>query len=380
MVVPLVLAAETLLWRRLRRILLVLLPFLTVGALAVVLLIALVGGSSQQQGPAGGGCPGAVMESIALTTGKAGPTGGGIDGLTPEQAANARTIVAVGRELNVPAYGWVVAVATAMQESSLVNLPTGDRDSVGLFQQRAAWGSMRERMDPATSARMFYTGGKQGQPGLMAIPGFEHLPLTDAAQAVQRSAFPNAYAKWQPLAAQVVGDPTVLSTSCYANAAFLSDGSAGGRAVQAALAQVGVPYSWGGGSVRGPKVGFGSGAGVAGFDCSSLVQYAWHQAGVDLPRVATAQAAAVQPLPLDPEAWRAGDLVFLHAPGDPPGFFHHVALYDGQGGIVHAPRPGLTVEVVHDFLTVPFFRDELAAVGRPTGASAAKPASEGGAR
>lgn len=369
MVAPVVVAAgRSLLWRRLRRVLLALLPLALAAALSIVLLVALVGGSGQQQVPAAGSCPGAVMEGVSA--------GGAIEGLSVEQAANARTIVAVGRELDVPAYGWVVAVATAMQESSLINTPHGDRDSVGLFQQRAAWGSTPERMDPATSARMFYTGGQQGQPGLLDVAGFQRMALTDAAQAVQRSAFPNAYAKWQPLAMQVVGDPTVISAACYANAAF-GDGSAGSRALAAALAQVGVPYSWGGGTVRGPSAGFGSGAGVVGFDCSSLVQFAWHQAGLKLPRVASAQGAAVQPLPLDPKAWRAGDLVFLHAAGDPAGFFHHVAMYDGQGGIVHAPRPGLTVEVVHDFLSVTYYRGELALVGRPAGVAQAAGAAAG---
>ncbi|WP_323101187.1 C40 family peptidase [Intrasporangium sp. YIM S08009] len=365
MVAPLVVAGRALLWRRLRRALLVVLPLLLVGGLATVLMLALVGGAGQQQeGPAGGGgCPGAAIDSVGTVT--------SIEGLTKEQAANARTIVAVGRDLKVPSYGWVIAVATAMQESNLVNVPYGDRDSVGLFQQRTAWGSAADRMDPATSARMFYTGGQQGQPGLLDISGFDRMSVTDAAQAVQRSAFPGAYAKWQPLAMQVVGDPTVLSAACYANAAFLSDGTAGGKAVTAALAQIGVPYSWGGGTPRGPSGGFGVGAGVIGFDCSSLVQYAWHQAGIALPRLASAQAASVQRLPPDPSAWRAGDLVFLHTPGDPPDYFHHVAMYDGQGGIVHAPRPGLTVEVVHDFLTVDYYKRELAFVGRvssPTGA------------
>ncbi|AXG14964.1 C40 family peptidase [Intrasporangium calvum] len=348
-------AARAVLWRRLRRILIVLVPLVGVGLLAIVLLVALVGGTQNEQpAPSSLACPGAVMESAVS-----------IDGLSPEQAANARTIVAVGRELGVPAYGWVIAVATAMQESSLINTPTGDRDSVGLFQQRAAWGATADRMDPATSARMFYTGGQQGQPGLMQIDGFERMALSAAAQAVQRSAFPNAYAKWEGLAAQVVGDPAVLSADCYVNAAFLRDGSAGSKALAAALAQVGTPYSWGGGTVSGPSLGFGSGAGVVGFDCSSLTQFAWHHAGVELPRVASAQAAALPHLPLDPKTWRAGDLIFLHAPGDPPDFFHHVAMYDGQGGIVHAPRPGLTVEVVHDFLSIDFYRGELAVVGRP---------------
>lgn len=356
MVAPLVLAGRALLWRRIRRLLIAVLPLMVVAGLAVALLLALVGGSGSQEAPsAGGACPGVAVEGVSA---------GGPKGLTAEQASNAKTIVAVGRELHVPSYGWVVAVATAMQESNLMNIPYGDRDSVGLFQQRTAWGSAAERLDPAKSARMFYTGGSQGQPGLVDIAGFERMSVTDAAQAVQRSAFPNAYAKWQSLATQVVASPTVLSAACYSNAAYLGDGSAGGKAVAAALTQVGVPYSWGGGGPNGPTNGFGAGAGVLGFDCASLMQYAWHRAGVDLPRVASAQATVVQRLPLDPKAWQAGDLVFLHAAGDPPDYFHHVAIYDGQGGIVHAPRPGLTVEVVHDFMAVEYYKREVAFVGR----------------
>lgn len=352
--------AKRVIWRRVRRLLLALLPLVGAAGLAVLLLVALISGSNQSAPQTSGTCTSDLM-----------PNTGSLPGLSAEQASNARTIVAVGRQLGVPAYGWVIAVATAMQESSLVNMPTGDRDSVGLFQQRAAWGTTEERMDPATAARMFYTGGKGGQPGLVQVRAFEQLPLTQAAQAVQRSAFPNAYAKWQPLATQVVADPTVLSASCMTAAA--STGGLGGKAVAAATAAVGTPYSWGGGTVSGPSPGFGSGAGVVGFDCSSLMQYAWHQAGVDLPRVATAQASAMPSLPLNPQSWRAGDLIFFHAPGDPAGFYHHVGMYDGQGGLVHAPRPGLTVEVVHDFLSVGFFRSELAAVGRPNAPSNVPP-------
>ena len=145
-------------------------------------------------------------------------------GLDREQLVNAQTIVAVGRQAKVPAYGWVVAVATAMQESGLRNLDHGDRDSLGLFQQRAGWGSDSLRMEAATAAGMFYTGGRNAAPGLLQIPGWESMPLTMAAQAVQRSAFPDAYAKWQRVAEQVVADPSVLSAVCSGGEGFVSDG------------------------------------------------------------------------------------------------------------------------------------------------------------
>ena len=93
-----------------------------------------------------------------------------------------------------------------MQESTLHNIAFGDRDSVGLFQQRDAWGSFEERMDPATSATMFYSGGRQGQPGLLDIDDWEGMTVTDAAQAVQRSAYPNAYADDEPLARAIVAE------------------------------------------------------------------------------------------------------------------------------------------------------------------------------
>ncbi|WP_162253895.1 C40 family peptidase [Phycicoccus sp. Soil748] len=276
----------------------------------------------------------------------------------------------MGRQLGVPAYGWVVAVATSLQESSLTNVPTGHLDSVGLFQQRAAWGAAADRMDPATAARMFYEGGKGSQRGLLKVKGFEAMTVTDAAQAVQASALPDAYARWEPLARQIVADPTVLSASCYSDADYAGDGTPGSNAVASALQVLGTPYSWGGGGIGGPGRGFGPGGDTVGFDCSSLVQYAYHQAtGMSLPRVTDAQAAALPKVPAGSRL-RAGDLLFFRSPGDPPGAFHHVGIYDGQGGMVHAPRTGKTVEVVHDVLSDPYFRSQLALVARPDAPSA----------
>jgi hypothetical protein len=124
--------------------------------------------------------------------------------LDPEQQRVVRTIIAVGRQLNVPARGWVVALAAGMQESGLRPLHYGDRDSLGVFQQRTAWGSVAERMSPVASSRMFFTGGHAGQRGLLDIPGWARQSVSDAAQAVQVSAYPDAYAKWEPLAVHLV--------------------------------------------------------------------------------------------------------------------------------------------------------------------------------
>jgi murein DD-endopeptidase MepM/ murein hydrolase activator NlpD len=119
------------------------------------------------------------------------------------QVRNAAIIINTGAQLKVPPRGWVIAVATAMQESALTNLPnlgpTNDHDSVGLFQQRPSqgWGTLAQLMDPVHASREFYAR-------LLTVPGWASLTLTDAAQQVQRSAFPDAYAKHEPVASQIV--------------------------------------------------------------------------------------------------------------------------------------------------------------------------------
>ena len=127
--------------------------------------------------------------------------------LDTQQVMVARAIVQVGQQARVPSRGWVVALAAGMQESGLRPLAYGDRDSIGVFQQRAAWASYGERIDPVTSARMFYTGGHGGQPGLMDTGGWQSMSVSAAAQAVQVSAYPDAYAKWEPLAVQLRQPP-----------------------------------------------------------------------------------------------------------------------------------------------------------------------------
>jgi cell wall-associated NlpC family hydrolase len=212
---------------------------------------------------------------------------------------------------------------------------------------------------------MFYEGGRGGQRGLVHVAGFESMPLTRAAQAVQASALPDAYARWEPLAQEIVSNPSVLSATCYSDADYAGDGTPGSNAVGSALQVLGTPYSWGGGGIGGASRGFGPGNNTVGFDCSSLVQYAYHRAtGKTLPRVTDAQAAALPSVPPGSKL-RAGDLLFFRSPGDPPGSYHHVGIYDGQGGMVHAPRTGKTVEVVHDVLKNPYFASQLAHVARP---------------
>lgn len=128
------------------------------------------------------------------------------------QLRNASVIIKVGQDMGLPARAWVIAIATAMQESGLRNLANStvagsqripnegvgrDHDSVGLFQQRAGWGSVEDRMNPAYAARKFYEK-------LAKVDNWQQLPLTAAAQKVQVSAFPDAYAKHEELASRIV--------------------------------------------------------------------------------------------------------------------------------------------------------------------------------
>ncbi|WIM99996.1 hypothetical protein ACTOB_003670 [Actinoplanes oblitus] len=106
---------------------------------------------------------------------------------------NATIIVTVGQQKRVPARGWVIAVATAMTESRLVNSSkVTDHDSVGLFQQRPSqgWGTPAQLIDPVYTAGKFYDA-------LVKVKNWDNLPLTVAAQRVQRSAFPDRYAAFE---------------------------------------------------------------------------------------------------------------------------------------------------------------------------------------
>jgi hypothetical protein len=118
--------------------------------------------------------------------------------LTGEQIGNARTIAQVARDRGLPERAVVIALATAMQESGLRNLDHGDRDSLGLFQQRPSqgWGTPQQVRDPVYAAGKFYDG-------LVRVPNWEGMRLTDASQIVQRSGFPEAYQKHEGMAVEL---------------------------------------------------------------------------------------------------------------------------------------------------------------------------------
>ena len=123
--------------------------------------------------------------------------------LTGEQASNAVLIIRIGRELGVSDRAIALALATGMVESGLRNLDWGDRDSLGIFQQRPStgWGTPAQILDAERSTRVFFGGhgdpNGQATRGLLDIPGWESLPFTEAAQAVQISAYPDKYGQWE---------------------------------------------------------------------------------------------------------------------------------------------------------------------------------------
>jgi murein DD-endopeptidase MepM/ murein hydrolase activator NlpD len=127
---------------------------------------------------------------------------GGVS-LSEEQLRNAATIIGVGKGMGANQNDLIVSIMTAMQESTLRNLNYGDRDSLGLFQQRPSqgWGSPEQILNPSYAARKFFEG-------LLAMKGRGKLPLWEQAQRVQRSAFPMAYAKWEQMARGVVAATT----------------------------------------------------------------------------------------------------------------------------------------------------------------------------
>ncbi len=119
--------------------------------------------------------------------------GGSTVSFAPEQMENASTITAIAVQRGLPARAATIALATAMQESKLYNVNYGDRDSLGLFQQRPSqgWGTAEQVMDPVYATNKFYDA-------LVQIDGYETMEITVVAQEVQRSAAPNAYAQHEP--------------------------------------------------------------------------------------------------------------------------------------------------------------------------------------
>lgn len=327
-----------------------------------------------------------------------------------EQYANARLIASVGREMKMSNRDILIAIMAAMQESSLRNLNGGDRDSRGLFQQRPSqgWGTVQQVTDPIYASRKFFGA-------LKSVRNRNNMTLAQAAQTVQKSAYPSAYADRENDARQVlnyvggkgglpfpvahpqmdldddgimavkppqptidvalkadpagIGSPVDDPTGEAAGAGASTDpmvlpptqprptdpeltpgldngfpsvtGLAGGGArekvIAAALAQIGTPYSWGGGGTKGKSTGVGRGAGTVGFDCSGLVQYALNAGGMSTPDMVAAQQMRLGTR-ADIAQLQPGDLVATTSGG-------HIAIYLGGGKMIEAPHTGAFVRI-----------------------------------
>ena len=334
---------------------------LPLAALVVLLVVLLGAGAGSQPLPPGCGAGGTATTVGTVT-------------LDPEQMSHAQTIVTVTAGRHLPVYAAVIAVATAYQESKLRNILVQlDHDSEGLFQLRVGLWGKQTADNPVLSTAWFLDR-------LVRVPNWHTLPLTVVAQAVQRSAYPDAYARWQPLAAGIVGQlwPTAAAATAHSRdwaspgtsdlmptavlcpavgdgipastgdtavpAGLIVAGSpAGITAVRSALAQLGKPYRWG---AAGPDT----------FDCSGLTMAAWATAGLALPHFTGDQVTRGTPRPTNLTQAVAGDLVFIPGSLGTPSAPRHVGMVAGflaiagAGGrrllIVHAPRAGENVQLI----------------------------------
>lgn len=130
--------------------------------------------------------------------------------LTDTQARNASLISAVSVRRGMPAHAATIGLATALQESKLYNLHGGDRDSLGLFQQRPSqgWGTQQQILDPVHATNSFYDA-------LARVPGYDTMPVTVAAQRVQRSGYPSAYAVYESDARALASALTGFSPAAF---------------------------------------------------------------------------------------------------------------------------------------------------------------------
>lgn len=250
--------------------------------------------------------------------------------LGKNQLANAAAIIGVGESMGLSEDKIVVALMTALQESTLwMYANTGnpesmtlaydklgrDQDSVGLFQQRPStgWGATKDLMNAEYSARAFFGGpggpNKGEPPGLLDFPGIETKSLNDQAQTVQRSGVPDAYAKWEPVARQIVA--TVKGTSTPSGCSTSSNSSAITDAKTASAAEV---KGYRKAIIAAAEKGLGGdyvpgGTDFRRWDSSGYVQWAYKQAGIDLPR--TSQWGSGTPTSTP----KSGDLVVVLADG-----------------------------------------------------------------
>ncbi|WP_080733867.1 C40 family peptidase [Rhodococcoides fascians] len=352
--------------------------------------------------------PDCTVPAAAEASGQVGSAGGGTAGLGDRQLAIAKQSVAIGEAMGVPEQGIIVALATQSQESSFrllanSNVPDSlnyphdgvgsDHLSVNSYQQQVTiWGDTATLMNQTTANRLFYQA-------LLAVPGWESMPVTVAAQTVQGSAYPDAYADDETLArtlyselkgaggelsaadkqiladagSTAAADATAVAlggsgTGCAEGVSnpngptFTPGGPFGANVIAAAMRWLGTPYAWGGGNTDGPTNGISDGGGAAdahgdtgkvGFDCSGLTLYSVFQASggaisLDHYTGDTSTPGQLydprgQDIPLDEK--QPGDLIYFGSGGNT----HHVGIYygleNGTEMLLNAPQSGDVVKV-----------------------------------
>ncbi|GAB3919967.1 hypothetical protein GCM10011575_35840 [Microlunatus endophyticus] len=194
------------------------------GILVTEIAASMRGKGGQQDSSSADDCP-AQIGAIAAPA----------QGFTAEQVGNARIIWTVARQMADGERGAVVGIATALQESALRNLPYGNLDSIGLFQQRDSWGSTATRLNPVDSSKLFFRA-------LNKVNGWQKMAVDVAAQSVQRSAFPTAYANQVQASVNLV---TFLETK-YAPSSTLETATGSGlcdgqTATSTSLGKIGLP-------------------------------------------------------------------------------------------------------------------------------------------
>lgn len=322
------------------------------GLMAFVAGVALLAGLRREPTVA---CVPADAASISTGTG----TGGALevrDGnqvlyeLNSRQESVARAYVGVGKQLGVPRSGQIIAIMMAMQESGLrvlanpsvpasLGFPNdgvgSDHDSIGSAQQRpgAGWGSVEQLMNAFYNARAFYggpLGPNRGSPrGLLDIPGWQAMDKGLAAQAVQVSAFPELYARWERAATAVVAaletdtSPALCSSSPpveRSGAPWQNLSQLRQDILRFTQEGLGGRYVWGGTAFKA-------------WDCSGYVQWIYRQAGIELPRVEQWRVGVQTDTP------KPGDLVVQNPQG--PNNWGHVGIYAGNGMMWSALNPAV---------------------------------------
>lgn len=248
--------------------------------------------------------------------------------LDNEQRGIAALVVAIGKQRNLAPRAWQIAIQAGMTESGLHNLTYGDRDSLGIFQMRPSmgWGTVAQVTDPPYQVNKFYDV-------LLQVPDWANRRPGESAQAVERSAFPDRYHKWEPMAVhlvQNVGQVVDVAGCGQGLGLALPPSQRASGAMQFALAEQGKPYVWG---ATGPN----------SYDCSGLMLRAYEAAGVVLPRVSRDQYKAGAMLPV--RNAQPGDLLFWAYDPSNPATIHHVAMYLGNGRIVEAQQTGVPVHI-----------------------------------